>query len=190
MDNTKSKILAAATDLFLQKGFSGTSISDIAHQAKINQSLIYHHIGNKQALWMAVKEQFINQSQMPALVPEEFSDFKEFVGCVIRQRLQLYASDPRIGRLIQWQMLEEGGQELVGRAAMTPIGWIQIIESFQKKGKVTKDFPARHMALFLYSAINGLVSGVHKAFSLEEAEYQSYVQMLVDCMGQFFVKKS
>jgi len=156
MDNTKSKIFAAATDLFVQKGFSGTSISDIARRAKINQSLIYHHIGNKQALWAEVKKQLIEQSQISPLIPEEFQDFKEFVAFIIQQRLQLYASDSRIGRLIQWQMLEEKGEKLIGSMAMTPDNWIQAVEKFQKNGVVSRDFPAHHIALFLYSAINGL----------------------------------
>jgi AcrR family transcriptional regulator len=189
MDNTKSKILAAATDLFVQKGFSGASISDIAHQAKINQSLIYHHIGNKQALWAEVKKQMIEQSQIAPLVFEEFSNFKEFVAFVIRQRMQLYISDPRIGRLIQWQMLEEEGEKLVGSMAMTPSSWIQVVKEFQKKRMVSQDFPAHHIALFLYSAINGLVLGTHKLFSLDESENHSYIQMIVDCMGQFFEKR-
>src|SRR5690242_1636043 len=40
---TKTVILNAALTVFIQKGFAGASISDIAKLAKINQSLIYHH---------------------------------------------------------------------------------------------------------------------------------------------------
>ena len=53
-DNTRKVILNAARDLFVKKGFAGTSISEIAKQAKVNQSLIYHHYANKESLWTAV----------------------------------------------------------------------------------------------------------------------------------------
>jgi hypothetical protein len=133
-----------------------------------------------------VKKQLIDQSQISPLIPGEFQDFKEFVGFIVQQRVQLYASDPRIGRLIQWQMLEEEGEKLIGSMAMTPDSWVRVVKKFQEEGMVSQNFPAHHIALFLYSAINGLILGTHKLFSLNEAENHAYIQMIVDCMGQFF----
>ena len=37
-------------DIFVKKGFEGSSISDIASQAKTNKSLIYHYFENKDDL--------------------------------------------------------------------------------------------------------------------------------------------
>jgi AcrR family transcriptional regulator len=54
-DTTRKKILDAARKLFVKNGFAGTSISDIAGLAKINQSLIYHHFRDKQELWKGLK---------------------------------------------------------------------------------------------------------------------------------------
>lgn len=47
---TKEKVLQAAITLFYQKGFSGTSVRDIAERAKVNVSLISYYFKNKQGL--------------------------------------------------------------------------------------------------------------------------------------------
>jgi AcrR family transcriptional regulator len=53
--STKERILSAAADVFTQCGYSGASIRDIAKIARINQSQIYHHVGNKEQLWEETK---------------------------------------------------------------------------------------------------------------------------------------
>ena len=56
MSKTKEIILEAALAVFIEKGFAGASISQIAKAAKINQSLIYHHFASKEDLWVCVKK--------------------------------------------------------------------------------------------------------------------------------------
>ncbi|MDY0405324.1 forespore capture DNA-binding protein RefZ [Virgibacillus sp. 179-BFC.A HS] len=47
---TKEKIIDAASGLFFQKGFSGTSVRDIADKASVNVSAISYHFKGKQGL--------------------------------------------------------------------------------------------------------------------------------------------
>lgn len=47
---TKDKVADAATALFFQKGFHGTSVRDIAQEAKVNVSLIHYYFESKQGL--------------------------------------------------------------------------------------------------------------------------------------------
>jgi len=53
---TERAILEAATRLFSSRGFSGTSIKDIARLAGVNSSLIAYHFGNKANLQVKVLE--------------------------------------------------------------------------------------------------------------------------------------
>lgn len=53
-DKTRSKILDVAAANFHQKGFQGTSLSDILQQACISKGALYHHFTNKQELLYAV----------------------------------------------------------------------------------------------------------------------------------------
>ncbi|HVJ08522.1 MAG TPA: TetR/AcrR family transcriptional regulator [Acidisarcina sp.] len=56
-EDSKERILRAATKLFAKSGFDGARVDEIAKAAKINKQLIYHHFGNKDKLFTAVLEQ-------------------------------------------------------------------------------------------------------------------------------------
>lgn len=45
-------IHAAATRLFAEKGFSGTSVRDIAAEASVDPSIVIRHFGSKEALFL------------------------------------------------------------------------------------------------------------------------------------------
>lgn len=47
---TKQKVTQAASSLFFQKGFDGTSVRDIAYKADVNVSLISYYFKSKQGL--------------------------------------------------------------------------------------------------------------------------------------------
>lgn len=47
---TKQKVIEAASSLFFQKGFHGTSVRDIADKASVNVSLISYYFKSKQGL--------------------------------------------------------------------------------------------------------------------------------------------
>lgn len=47
---TKQKVMDAASTLFYQRGFDGTSVRDIAERASVNVSLISYYFNSKQGL--------------------------------------------------------------------------------------------------------------------------------------------
>ncbi|WP_010651199.1 forespore capture DNA-binding protein RefZ [Oceanobacillus massiliensis] len=49
-NSTKQKVIDAASSLFFQKGFDGTSVRDIAEKASVNVSLISYYFKSKQGL--------------------------------------------------------------------------------------------------------------------------------------------
>ncbi len=52
----KEMLIQVAIELFSTKGFSGTSIRDIARAMNMSISNIYHYFGNKEGLLLAVME--------------------------------------------------------------------------------------------------------------------------------------
>lgn len=52
----RSRILAAATQEFARYGFGGARIDRIADLAGANKRMVYYHIGDKEALYLAVLE--------------------------------------------------------------------------------------------------------------------------------------
>ena len=53
---TRLRILDAARDVLLERGFGGTSTRSVADEAGVPLSLVHYHFGGKQALLVAVLE--------------------------------------------------------------------------------------------------------------------------------------
>ena len=46
-ENTRKRIMEGALDLFIEKGFSNTSLTEIAHSLGITKGVVYWHFKNK-----------------------------------------------------------------------------------------------------------------------------------------------
>lgn len=57
---TQEAILNAAETLFIEEGFSKVSLTKIAKEAEVTKSLIHHHFGSKDDLWLAVKKRYFS----------------------------------------------------------------------------------------------------------------------------------
>ena len=57
--DTKEKILAAALDLFSQKGYEGTNIRELAASLGLVKSGIYKHYESKEEIWNALLDKMI-----------------------------------------------------------------------------------------------------------------------------------
>ncbi len=88
-DDARESLLKAAIPLFAKKGFSGTSVKDIADKAGVNISLVSYHFDGKEGLYRACIEQFgkhrlssVERILQPAATREEF-----------RVRLEMFIDD-------------------------------------------------------------------------------------------------
>ncbi len=107
---TCEAILEAACRLFPERGFSGTSVSDLAEAAGVNKSLIYHHYGSKEGLWRAVLEHYFMQ-WAPAwelLGPEDDGDLAGLTELARGEEgfFRHLMEHPLLVRLMAWQNLE------------------------------------------------------------------------------------
>jgi len=53
---TRAALIAAGRGLFGRDGFAGTSVEDLAHEARVTTGALYHHFPTKAALFEAVFE--------------------------------------------------------------------------------------------------------------------------------------
>lgn len=56
-EDKRARILREAFDLFARRGYSATSLTEIARAAEISKPGLLHHFGSKEALFSAVLEQ-------------------------------------------------------------------------------------------------------------------------------------
>ncbi len=53
----RQRLMAAATDLFNQKGYAGTSVREIVEAAGVTKPVLYYHFGNKEGIYLALFEE-------------------------------------------------------------------------------------------------------------------------------------
>lgn len=53
---TRRALLESAARLFADKGFTATSLDEVAAEARVTKGAVYHHFANKQALFEAVAD--------------------------------------------------------------------------------------------------------------------------------------
>ncbi|MBN8525907.1 MAG: TetR/AcrR family transcriptional regulator [Planctomycetes bacterium] len=104
---TREAILAAARRRFLEHGFSGTSIRDVAADAGVGVSLVMHHVGSKQALWQEVKRgllaAFVDGMESRLLAGKAGPELLEES---LRSYFSWLAEHPDMVRIEAWRDLE------------------------------------------------------------------------------------
>src|SRR3982074_511515 len=55
-EQTRAALVSSAVQLFTNKGYTGTSLDEIAQRARLTKGALYHHFGGKQELFEAALE--------------------------------------------------------------------------------------------------------------------------------------
>jgi AcrR family transcriptional regulator len=63
-DETRSRILAAAREIFALKGTRGTTTREVADRAGVNEATVFRHFGTKQALLHAMLDVYCESRDM------------------------------------------------------------------------------------------------------------------------------
>ncbi len=143
---TKNALLDAAEDVFLEKGFGDTAISEIARRAGITKSLIHHYFGSKSGLWEEVKTRRFQEyfeKQMEMFEQFEQSDKVE----LLRQSMVAYFGflkrNPQILRIIVWMFLERDQKMCMDKdRELIDIG-TALLQEGQEEGLIRSDIDPR-----------------------------------------------
>ena len=115
---TADRILDAAEALFAARGFSGTSVRDIASEVGLNPASLYNHFDNKEALYEAVLERGVRPliEVLERAAESEEIDAERVIDAVMEH----LATTPHLPRLIHHEALTGGAHlsELVQK-------WVQ-----------------------------------------------------------------
>lgn len=100
---TRATILEAAFASFSAKGFSGTSIGDIAEASQVPKSLVLYHYGNKEQLWQACVQQ---QAAPMIWLIDRFLNEGGSVAELLEARVRLHETKPALARMLAWASLD------------------------------------------------------------------------------------
>ena len=96
---TRRKILESALELFAQKGFKGTSISDIAKAANISKGLAYNYFNTKNELMHSVFRLLTDELEILFVDMEKLDDPKKKIKLMINKTLKMLQQDDKMWKL-------------------------------------------------------------------------------------------
>lgn len=152
-DETKTRILSAADQLFGTLGFDATTTRDIAAKSGVNKALIHYHFGTKDELLEALLDGYyarLGEALAPALTAE--GDAEEQLGAVLDAYADFLAANLTFCRIVQREIASGQHMErLVERTLPTlqlGVGWLS---------RVMKKPPAGLEPVHLLTSVYGLV---------------------------------
>ena len=156
--DTKEKILAAALDLFSQKGYEGTNIRELAASLGLVKSGIYKHYESKEAIWNALLDRMIayygERFGSPEHLPPAPDSLEDFVSMTMRM-VNLTIHDEQIVKtrkvLTLEQYRDERARDLATKHFLTGLTemFTRIFAGMMDKGLLKKDDPV--MLAFAYA---------------------------------------
>ncbi|MFD8073414.1 TetR family transcriptional regulator [Streptomyces sp. NBC_00510] len=99
-DETRRKILEAATEEFAQYGIAGARVERITKNAGVNNALLYRYFGSKVDLFDKAYSDLV--TEIVDAVPLDPADLPGYVG----RLFDYYQDHPHVVRLAAWQLLE------------------------------------------------------------------------------------
>ena len=103
-EETRRRLLRAASDEFAEYGLAGARVDRIAAAAGASKPLLYTYFGNKDQLFDLVYNNLV--ASIVADVPLDPADLPGYAGRLYDQSV----THPEIVRLTLWDRLERGGQ--------------------------------------------------------------------------------
>ena len=159
----QTEVLDKIKELFLHKGFNGTSVDDLVKATGLSRSSLYDTFGDKENLFKETlllyreggTQAMIEQIETSADIKKTISDIFEFIredsannkklGCMmVNTAIELAPHEKKISKLIDEEM-----QDI--QKALT-----NAIRKAQAKNKVSKKRSAEALAAMVLTCINGL----------------------------------
>ena len=116
-ENTRAKILVSALELFAKKGYSNTSISEIAKSANISKGLAYNYFKSKEMLMQEVIKILFAEIGAMFVVIEEIKDPFEKIHKIIDLTFEWIEKREEFWRLYSSVLMQAETKSIVENVA-------------------------------------------------------------------------
>jgi AcrR family transcriptional regulator len=146
-DETREKLLKAATEVFVETGFSGARVDEIARKAGANKAMIYYHFGDKAALYQAVLLRLMGpvHEHIDALDGER--DPRRRLRAFYRGLVERFHARPALPKLMLREVLA-GGRNMEAETARAFARILAFVAATLEEGEAAGRFPATSPLLF------------------------------------------
>jgi AcrR family transcriptional regulator len=183
-----AELLAAALDLFAERGYAGTRLEDVAARAGVSKGTLYLYFENKEELFKAVVgENVINQ------LSEAAKDVRRFAGPtedLLRTLITMWWRDfgsTQAGALTKLLMAESGNFPEIARFFLEEViePWHQLLGSVLERGIKRHEFRPVDVPVFtrVLTAPLVMLSLWNRSFgvcSAKPVDADAFLAMLLD----------
>lgn len=156
---TQEAILNAAEDLFIEEGFSKVSLTQIASAANVTKSLIHHHFGSKDDLWLAVKKRYFSgYADAQSKTIEEGEPTLELLYNGIVAYFKYLQSKPGFAHM-NCRLLLEGDESCLEIFRGVTEAGVEAIRAAQAEGKIRNDLNPYHILITALSMVENYFLG-------------------------------
>ena len=137
---SKQKLLKAAFDIFVAKGFDGARVDEIAGKAGVNKRMIYDWFGNKEQLYIHVlRTTFEDLFTYPLPESDPGGDPLNNATAIVRWYFDFLSENPGFVRLLEWETLSGGHR--AGQVLLDVMGGaLQRLQEVIRAGKQQGSF--------------------------------------------------
>ncbi|SEB50495.1 TetR/AcrR family transcriptional regulator [Terriglobus roseus] len=120
----RTSLIEAARTLFAERGFHGTTTKQVAAAAGVTESLIFRHFENKESLYHAVIDDYVERSRRPDWHDEiracmAANSDADLIRALVAYVIGAYRGHPVMQRLVLFAILE-GYHKEADRACHLP----------------------------------------------------------------------
>ncbi len=185
--DTRAKLLAAGSEVFSLKGYSGATVKEIADRAGVNISLISYHFNGKEGLFRELVEAFgkerLKDAEKILSPPDTVEDLRAKLRLWMQQFLHCQVHDDSVCSILHRENIIE--QEFLwdifqGTFLKTFGAIIKFFEAGKKKGILRKDVDPQLATVMLFGSLihigrNQKIQQKVFGISIADEKYRSQV---------------
>jgi AcrR family transcriptional regulator len=167
--NTRDEIVKAASNVFRQKGYKSTTLTDIAEEAGVERATLYYYVGGKEELFREAVQDVVDKNAAEALRVSRDSSLTpgEKLEYLVHWLMSSYEEHyPHLYVYIQEEMHQvtgdtsEWGKNMVKHTKRWEAIVIKLIEEGIEQGEFRSDVPP----LLLANSLFGMFNWTHRWF--------------------------
>jgi TetR/AcrR family transcriptional regulator len=144
--DTRQRLVKAATEVFAEKGFAGATVKEISDRAGVNISLISYHFNGKEGIFRTCLEDFahgrLKEAEQVLTLPESKEDLKAKLKIWMQQFLRCHVEDADVCTILHRENIAENKfmwEIFEGTFLKTFEAMVNFLEAARKKGILRKE---------------------------------------------------
>lgn len=158
-DERKKQLLQFALDVFIEKGYYGTSTREIARRAGVSSGLLFHYFSNKESIYLELVKIGVEEMKIDTEIAMEAPC--EYLFQTMKNVFEQLESNPSFGKMfvfmdnVQYTIVNDKEIELLLKSIDICRQWIPVILEGQRRGEFRAG-NSHSLCVAIFGAIQGI----------------------------------